>query len=114
MRKWDPHPEWAALIEEAVEEGPGSIVTIVSSHLRGSTVEVVFDGGHQRPGRFGVHLEVPIEIGDERWEQMASPDTPTDWARIAAIVELLEPYEAISDAELPAPDSQGVRWLTRP
>lgn len=81
------------------------------SQLFESTVEIVFDGGIQRPGRFGVRIEVPKTVGDERWQQMAFPDTPADWAWIAAIVEVLEPYEAISDAEIPPADEHGVRWL---
>ena len=108
----DQGPDWAALIAHAVGRGPASIVTVVSSQLFETTVEVVFDGGPQRPGRFGVRFEVPKTIGDERWQQMAFPDTPDDWAWIAAIVEVLEPYEAVSDADIPVADAHGIRWLS--
>ena len=111
MQPDEQQPDWAALIAQAVANGPASIVSVVSSKLVESDVEVVFDGGPQRPGRYGVLIEVPRTIGDERWQQMAFPDTAADWAWIAAIVEVLEPYEAVSDAELPAADARGVRWL---
>lgn len=111
----EPHveawPDWAALIADAATRGPASAVTLVRTELVESAVEVVFDGANWRPGRFGVRIHLPREIGDDRWQEMAFPKTASEWAWIAAIVEILEPYEAMSDSDIAAPDVHGIRWL---
>ena len=105
-------PDWAGLVAKAVATGPASSVTVVASHLVGSFVELVFDGDTGfRPGRFGVRFTVPEREGDARWRAMAEPKTPKDWAWIAAMVEVMTPYEAVSEAEIAPPDADGVRWL---
>ena len=108
-------PDWAGLVAEAVATGPASSVTVVESRLVGSSVELVFDGNPRfRPGRFGVRFAVPQREGDARWRAMAEPKSAEDWAWIAAMVEVMTPYEAVSEAEIAAPDANGVRWLAAP
>ena len=105
-------PDWAGLVAEAVATGPASSVTVVESRLVGSSVELVFVGDPGfRAGLFGVRFQVPAREGDARWQAMAEPAAPKDWAWIAAIVEVMTPYEAVSEAEIAAPDAAGVRWL---
>ena len=106
-------PDWAGLVTRAVAAGPASSVTVVESRLVGLSVELVFEGDPGfRPGRFGVRFAGPAREGDARWRAMAEPATPEDWAWIAAMVEVMTPYEAVSEAEIAGPDADGVRWLT--
>jgi hypothetical protein len=81
----------------------------------GNSLELVFEGDPGfRPGRFGVRFEVPELEGDSRWNAMGQPTSSEHWARIAAMVEIMVPYEAVSEREIAAADADGVRWLASP